>query len=126
MTGPALVDRLVEMPGPVPSAAALRYAIGSKQPELAARILARPEFDASLVSRLGETLVHCAVSHGDVATLRMLLARPDVDAGAGDQHGTTPLHIIAKQGHDQLVREFVGRENVNVNATTDRGRTPIQ
>ncbi|KAF4981340.1 hypothetical protein FZEAL_2825 [Fusarium zealandicum] len=93
-----LIILLVELPGPGPSAAALHYAINMGNTTLAARVLARPNLNASILGSDGQLALVRAVVLDDLPTTKLLLERPEVNVGMSDSIGLTALHCVAYTG----------------------------
>ncbi|KAF4987687.1 hypothetical protein FDECE_15339 [Fusarium decemcellulare] len=121
----ALIDVLIEMPGPGPSASALHHAIEEQDPGLVARILERPETNASVPKANGCVPLQMAIKLGDPTIIKLLFERPETDVTAIDHKGRTPLHSAIKGSNLSLVKLLLKNPEIDINAMDHKEITPL-
>ncbi|KAL6079071.1 Rab-GAP TBC domain-containing protein [Balamuthia mandrillaris] len=75
--------------------------------------------------RNGNTALHWAAAHGQLASLRLLLEKYGANVEAEDKEGCTALHCASLRGHLACLKFLIKQSNANVNHRDFDGATPL-
>ena len=75
-------------------------------------LLAHPDIDVNLITRVGNTPFLCACFYGNPSCVREMLKDSRVKPNEPDDDGWTPLYLAARGGHLDIIRWWIasGRE----------------